>query len=77
MTNEDPYGSAKATTEYEAQGKRGARAGKALSGWAVFVAAIFVGTILAWVALHEGVETNPAPGPTDDGIRSGRGAAQN
>ena len=51
--------------------------GSACSGWAVFVAAIFVGTILAWVASHQGAETNPAPGPADDGIRSGRGAAQN
>ncbi|MBB3660714.1 hypothetical protein FHX15_005985 [Rhizobium sp. BK650] len=77
MTNDDdPYGSTDATTEYEAQGKRGARAGKARSGWAVFVAAIFVGTIAAWVACHDGA-ANPAPGTTDDGIRSGRGAAQN
>jgi len=77
MTNNDPYGSTETSTEYEAQGKRGGRAGKARSLWAVAIAAIFVGAVFAWVALRQGQLTDPAAGPLQSRIPAEGGGAQN
>jgi len=78
MTNNDPYGSTETSTEYEARGKRGGRAGKARSLWAVAIAAIFVGAVFASVALLQGQLTDPAPAaPLQSRIPSEGGGAQN
>jgi hypothetical protein len=78
MTDNDPYGSTKRSTEYEAQGKRGGRAGTARSLWAIAIAAIFVGAVFAWVALLQGQLTDPAPaGPSQSRIPLEGGGAQN
>jgi hypothetical protein len=64
MTNQDddPYLTAEKTTQYDGQGRRGARGGKARSAWAVVVAAIFLVGIGAWILLHPHSATDPAPG---------------
>jgi hypothetical protein len=64
MTNDedDPYGTPKKTTQYDGQGRRGARGGKARSAWAVCVAAIFLIAVGAWVLLRSRSATDPAPG---------------
>jgi hypothetical protein len=78
MTDNDAYGSTERSTEYEAQGKRGGRAGTARSLWAVAIAAIFVGAMFAWVALLQGQLSDPAPaGPSQSRIPLEGGGTEN
>jgi len=80
MTNhdDDPYGSADKTTSYEAQGHRGARAGKARSAWAVGIAAVFLLGLGAWILLRPHTDSNPpAAASVDDGVTTGSNPENN
>lgn len=48
----DPFGSSNKKTQYEGQGRRGARSGKARSGWALVFAALFLVGLAAWILLR-------------------------
>lgn len=72
----DPFGSTDSTTQYEAQGRRGARAGKARSVWAVAIAAVFLIALGTWVLLRPHGATDPAPGGSaGNGFATQRGLA--
>lgn len=58
----DPYGSADNQTAYKAQGRRGARAGKARSTWAVALAALFLVGLGTWILLVPKGGADPEPG---------------